>query len=325
MVSPAMTTRRPMLALMLCLLGGLTGCLTAPELKECIDFDLSETAENPVCENSCETYCAALVRICPDQAPGDDPLAGCRAGCQEFGAGEALDKALDCRFKVLREARDNPQVCESAGIGGGTGCPVTSCDEYCFLARRDCEGMYSTFEQCAQICATFPQDGTSLGGDSVQCRVAQLNNDGPAGCNAASIASDGTCGTTCEGYCAQVMANCVGGNAVYADEAECMAVCELLPQGQFNDWDGTVGANSLMCRAYHASSPAQDDAVTHCPHASLYNDSKCGSICETFCDPAMCGGEFDSVDECVDECARVRSTDGEELFPDPTAALQCAQ
>ncbi|MGK0360436.1 MAG: hypothetical protein ACI9U2_002749 [Bradymonadia bacterium] len=302
----------------------LTGCLTAPQLKECIDFDLADTAENPACEDSCETYCSALVRICPNQATGANPLVACRAGCQEFGADDALAKALDCRFSVLRAARGNSDLCESAGIGGGTQCPIELCDEYCFLARRDCSGMYSTFEQCQQICDTFPQDGTSLGGDSVQCRIAQLSDASAAGCNAASIASDGTCGTACEGYCAQAMAHCEGAVAVFPDEAACLASCALIPQGQFNDWDGSVGANSLMCRAYHASSPAQDDAPTHCPHAAIYNDQKCGSICEAYCDPLMCGGQFPGIDECVDECVRL-VTEREPLFPDPAATLQCDQ
>lgn len=319
MVTPAKVAQARWLpaALLIC----LTGCLTAPQLQECIDFDFNDTRDNPACADSCETYCASLVSICPEQATGADPIAACRAGCLEFGAEESLESALDCRFKALREARDNPAVCESAGIGGGTRCPLDQCDEYCFLTRRDCDGMYSTFNQCKQICETFPTDGTSLGGDSVQCRIAQLA-DGPAGCNAASIASDGTCGSTCEGYCAQAMAHCEGPLAIFPDEDACLASCALMPQGQFNDWDGSVGANSLMCRAYHASSPAIDDAPTHCPHTAIYNDQKCGSVCETYCDPLMCGTQFPGIDECVDECVRL-VTAGEPLFPDPAATLQC--
>ena len=306
-------------ALLLC----LTGCLTAPELKECIDFKPDEIAENSVCADGCDTYCQALVRICPDQATGADPVAACMAGCQEFGEGKPQQDALACRFGALRAARDNPDSCESAGIGGGDLCSIGPCAEYCFLARRDCEGMYASDEQCAQICETFPQDGSSQEGDSVQCRIGQLNMLADEGCNAASIASDGTCGDTCEGYCAQVLAHCDGDNRIYADEAECRAACETLPQGQFSDWGGTVGANSLMCRAYHASSPAQDDAQTHCPHAKVFNDSKCGSVCDTFCDEAMCGGQFVGVTECFAECNRLVAEAGPD--PDLAATLRCDQ
>lgn len=300
----------------------LTGCLTAPQLKDCIDFELNETAENPACEDRCEVYCAALVDICPDQATNADPIAACRAGCGEFSAGQVRESALSCRFEALREARTNADACESAGIGGGIGCATTPCDQYCGLATNLCRSMYSDFQQCLDICLTFPQTGTSQGGDSVQCRTAQLENGGVDGCNAASIASDGTCGTTCDGYCAQVMTHCVGENAVYPDIESCNAVCALLPQGDFDDWSGLVGRNTLMCRAYHGSLPAKVAPDTHCPHTGVYNEEKCGSICETFCDPLMCGGQFEEIDECVIECARL-ATEGEAKFPDPAATLQC--
>ena len=304
----------------------LTGCLAAPQVKECIDFDVEEVADNPACDNDCTTYCEALVRICPDpsQADGTDAVAACRVGCDEFGVGEVLEGELNCRFGVLREARTDPSACEGAGIGGGSRCASGPCDEYCRLTSRDCQTMYSSEQQCMDICETFPQNGTSLGGDSVQCRVAQLKNERVLDpCNAASIASDGSCGSTCEGYCAQVMNNCVGDNAIYPDLESCLAVCSLLPQGTYDDWGG-VGTNSLMCRAYHASSPALFAPGTHCPHAGVYNDAQCGSTCETYCDPLVCGGEFADVNACVDECVRL-VTDGEPMFPDPTAARQCDQ
>lgn len=297
----------------------LTGCLTAPELKDCIDFPIVEVEGNAACGgDKCSIYCQALVDICPEHVPGENKLAACAAGCGEF---IDPDAQIDCRLEQLRAARSNPSACDNASIGGGSECGANLCDEYCFRMNRDCSGMFSSVEQCKTICDTYPTGGSGLAGNSIECRLQQITSDAEA-CNAASIASDGTCGSTCEGYCFQVATHCTGDQALFADTDACLAACEFLPQGSFDDWNSTVGANSAMCRAYHGSAPARDDPATHCPHASLYFDSKCGSICDTYCAAEMCGGDFDSTEACVESCiAQINA--GTPLFPDPAATVQC--
>lgn len=306
------------LLLMTC---GLSGCLTAPDLKECIDFDLEERSTNPTCSDNCTVYCEGLVRLCPDQAQGSDPLAVCLSGCREFSV-DLLDQELNCRFKALRQARTDPAACENAGIGGGAECGADICREYCTLANRDCPTMYADEFQCLDVCNTFP-DGVALAGNSVQCRVEQLRDRGEAACDAASVASDGTCGTACDGYCAQIMNHCTGEHALFESLEACEAACDLMPQGSFDDWTGSGGANSLMCRAYHASSPAQLAPEIHCPHAGIYNDDQCGGICDAYCAPEMCGPQFGGdINACITECADLASS-GAPMFPDPMAARQC--
>jgi hypothetical protein len=300
----------------------LGGCLTAPDLKECIDFDFEDRQTNPTCADNCAVYCEALLQLCPEQAPGNNPLAACRAGCNEF-SGVLEEEEFNCRFNALRQARTDASACENAGIGGGAVCGDNSCREYCLLAAQACPTMYADEFQCMDVCATFPQ-GVALAGNSVQCRIERLRLDGESACDAASVASDGTCGTSCEGYCAQVMNHCTGEHALFDSLEDCQAACVFMPQGIFDDWSSSTGANSLMCRAYHASSPAQLAPEVHCPHAGIYNDDQCGGICDTYCAPEMCGAQFGDINDCVQECVDL-VTSSAPMFPDPMAARQCDQ
>lgn len=306
-----------------CLLGTgglLTGCLTAPALKDCVDFPIAETIGNEACGgDACTIYCEALVDICPDTVPGDQKVAACKADCGEFAD---PNPAIDCRLGQLRLARTDPTACDSASIGGGSECGVSQCDEYCFLLNRDCPDSFSSPEQCLQACAAIPTGGSGLAGNSIECRLRKISEN-PDACDAASIASDGTCGTACDGYCTQVMANCTDAQQVFESFDACIATCAFMPVGNFNDWSlASGGLNSVMCRAYHASAPASVNPATHCPHASLYFDQECGSICDTYCAAEMCGGEFANTEACVAACAEQINA-GTPLFPDPAADPQC--
>lgn len=298
----------------------LSGCLTAPELKDCIDFPIAEVADNKTCgDDACTIYCEALVEICPDTVSGDQKVAACKADCGEFAD---RDSAIDCRFAQLRRARTDASACDSASIGGGTECGFNVCDEYCFLINRDCGDSFSSPEQCLQACAAIPTGGSAQGGNSIECRLAQISQN-PDACNAASVASDGTCGSACDGYCAQVMANCTGAEAIFASVEECTQACAFMPVGDFDDWRKSAnGLNSVMCRAYHASAPASVNPATHCAHAALFFDQECGSICDTYCAAELCGGEFANVEACVASCVDQINA-GTPLFPDPSATQQC--
>ena len=87
---------------------------------------------------------------------------------------------------------------------------------------------------CLAACAAFPTGGSGLAGNSVECRLRQIT-DNPEACDAASVSSDGTCGSACDGYCTQVMANCQGDNAIFGSMEECVETCGLMPVGEFDD------------------------------------------------------------------------------------------
>ncbi len=109
----------------------------------------------------------------------------------------------------------------------------------------------------------------------------------------------GTGAPTCASYCTTVMANCVGANAQYANEASCLGTCSAWMAGA----SGATSGNSLACRAYHAGAATADLAL-HCPHAGPAGDGSCGSNCEGFCTvaTAKCATQFATAGDCTTAC-----------------------
>jgi hypothetical protein len=81
--------------------------------------------------------------------------------------------------------------------------------------------------------------------------------------------------TGCAAYCTQMMTNCTGDNAQYADAADCMTTCTALawPEGD----PGATGGNSIQCRIYHGGAPAVTGPAEHCPHAGPTGGGVCGA------------------------------------------------
>jgi hypothetical protein len=94
----------------------------------------------------------------------------------------------------------------------------------------------------------------------------------------------------CATYCTSIQASCTTEQGGYPDEATCLSVCGAA------GWDvGTsadTSGNTLGCRTYHAGAAATD-AVTHCPHASLFGGGVCGDVISNYCDSIahVCTGD----------------------------------
>jgi hypothetical protein len=94
----------------------------------------------------------------------------------------------------------------------------------------------------------------------------------------------------CPTYCTEVMANCTGANAQYADMAHCLGSCATFVVGTSKVTDAT--GDTLGCRIYHGGAPAMQDAALHCPHAGPGGDKLTvgtpgfcsgGDLCANFC------------------------------------------
>lgn len=107
---------------------------------------------------------------------------------------------------------------------------------------------------------------------------------GGAGGSTGGSAGAGTGGSSgassCDTYCATVMANCQGDNAQYSGLDQCLGSCAAFPQSQ--DQTG----NTVGCRTLHAQNAA-DDPTVHCPHAGPGGDGVCGAACDGYCQIAM--------------------------------------
>lgn len=92
----------------------------------------------------------------------------------------------------------------------------------------------------------------------------------------------------CEAYCSAVMSNCTGIDAVYTTPEACLAVCELLPEGQEGDETG----NSTHCRLRSAEI-APTEPSYYCPIAGPGGNGVCGSNCDGLCTiaQAACDGD----------------------------------
>lgn len=134
---------------------------------------------------------------------------------------------------------------------------------------------------------------------------------------------------SCANYCSEVMTNCTGANAQYADPAHCMATCATFPVGTLAD---NGGENTLGCRLYHGGAPSASSPVPHCFHAGPAGDvistatvaeaasaSVCGDPCTSFCtlEIAACGvtgannanGQYASQAACITACKAFANSD----------------
>ncbi len=111
--------------------------------------------------------------------------------------------------------------------------------------------------------------------------------------------------SSCDTYCASIMANCTAANAQYSDAATCLASCAGLPEGLASDMAG----NTVGCRIYHAGA-AKADAKTHCEHAGPGGAGVCGADCEGFCAIAKnsCSTKYATPAACETECKAFKDT-----------------
>jgi hypothetical protein len=294
----------------------LSSCLADPKLKTCADLP-PRTAG---CPSPCTVYCSLVARNCPalyaddDGDDAEERQATCEALCVEqlSDAGELGDRTgntLQCRVThASLAARDAATHCPNADIGGGTQCLEDAgdgCQLYCDLMTEHCTGLYPNRVNCEESCKTFPS-GKDDDSNSFECRLKYARDaalEGPLACEKASLNGGGVCGTPCEAYCDQVLANCSDpDDLLYPDRPACMAACGLL-DSEGNAADGQNDVDTVQCRTFHASA-ARFFSEFHCPHAALYNDDECGNTCETYCRimDRSCSGTYENDAACQAAC-----------------------
>lgn len=311
------------------------GCLAEPDLKTC--DELPDGTEG--CEaqgGGCETFCALLEANCPSQMP-EGGQAACRGNCVERLAdtgedGDVVGDTVQCRVSHARLAEEDPAThCDPASFRGGGVCSDAPCEQYCDDVLEACAGSYPNKTTCMGACAIMPVSGGSdADANTVECRAkyaAQaVAEGGRAPCEASSINGGGICGDACDSYCDQVQANCTGEHALFSSTSQCRTLCGLLdPDGAFDGWSFEIEDDTVQCRTYHASPPAQLDPATHCPHAALYNEVHCGTdVCASYCllMERNCPGTYGDRMACVSDCEAIQAADGT-LYPLPGNETDC--
>jgi hypothetical protein len=113
----------------------------------------------------------------------------------------------------------------------------------------------------------------------------------------------------CRQYCTDVQLLCTGNVKQYIDEAQCLKVCAIFPEG-------TVGGpdeNTASCRMSYAGKAryaAGTERDAYCRKAGPGSDGTCGQICDGFCTLMMptCTQArnapyfFASLDSCLTTC-----------------------
>lgn len=231
-----------------------------------------------VCGSNCEVYCRFMVGTCATFDDVPTCLATCGGYPSDGAIGAADGNSVQCRtYHAMASSGDNSH-CAHAGITGGGACG-DACEAYCDQVQSNCRDatqLYPTREDCINTCGHFPADGAwdATSGNNVQCRAyhgAGAARADPTHCAHASANGGDTCGTYCEGYCDQVMGNCTGDNAQYADPAACATACGGFPEQS----DFATAGDSVQCRTFHGSYPAHSDPATHCDHAGEVSTGVC--------------------------------------------------
>jgi hypothetical protein len=259
----------------------------------------------------------------------------CLKVCEALPQGESLKgNTVACRARQasLADLTGEPSShCSAAGPGGASpdgeedSCG-TNCESYCLLYHTICDpdgDEFASLDVCQQRCKGLEEDTYfdweyHHNVDTIQCRLVHLGaaaNGAPeTHCPHARLfpkQEEANCSPrseppNCAHYCKLLEATCTDANAAYDSNAECLATCQALPQGIYNDNMNTAG-----CRLYHAyASLAEPD--THCKHAGAAGDGHCGTDnCESYCilAAAACPTEFTSEftdnPTCLTECRKL--------------------
>lgn len=240
---------------------------------------------------ACDVYCNNVLTNCTDAnavyndiMDGPSAMEQCMNVCGAMPEGEEGDMAGDTAWCRAYHSGD-PAImdaathCSHTGASSNMGvCGDDPCESYCDQVMDHCaddNAAYADRDQCIASCAAMPPDGdwNATSGNSVQCRTYHASfpaaNMPEVHCAHAGSGGAEVCGTLCEAYCSQAMANC---SDLYADEATCMTACGEFPT------DGEPGAtagDSVQCRTYHASFPAAGMPEAHCGHAGPDGDGVC--------------------------------------------------
>jgi len=119
----------------------------------------------------------------------------------------------------------------------------------------------------------------------------------------------------CKDYCATVMMNCAGANAVYNDLDSCLGICRLLDPGEAVE----PAPNTVACRAKQAENAALEPKDS-CKNAGPGGNGVCGSDCEAYCDlyPQVCPEQYKYPDReaCLLACSGLPEKDSFDVMTD---------
>lgn len=198
-------------------------------LAACGDDKKDDPAQQPFAE--CASYCTQITSTCSGADLQYTGLTGdCNTYCTRMAwpegtAGVQSGDTGACRVTHvgLAAAAATPAEktlhCGHAGPSGGNTCG-TWCDNYCFLALKNCTGAnaaglgFTDQTTCLAACANFPttvtvgsiSGTTPPGGNNVQCRIYHAGAAGALSpdphCGHAQVVSSSTVGgTTNNGPC----------------------------------------------------------------------------------------------------------------------------
>jgi hypothetical protein len=154
---------------------------------------------------------------------------------------------------------------------------------------------------------------------------AGANNVGEGGAPAGSL---------CETYCDQILEYCSGPLEQYRDRAQCLKVCNFLPEGELAGEDN----NSAACRLRYAGKAryaSGTELAAYCRQAGPGGDGRCGSNCEGYCEIMMSVCTQNSADlyhfeeraQCLDSCSKLPASDIAYSTSDPLVSdgnhVQC--
>jgi hypothetical protein len=193
------------------------------------------------------------------------------------------------------------------------------CVEYCDMVMAGCEGehaVYYTHDACLAVCGTMDLGDMDEPGmtDTLACRLFHANfvDSDPVECVVAGPSGGDVCGDECEAYCKFFERVCTEQGSI--NPPGCVEKCRGLRTARAFDVEAQGTGDTLECRIIHTCNATQN-AVTHCPHATLIPPAAGGPCsdkvpptCDDFCKltTVACQDEyavFDSEAQCKLACA----------------------
>ena len=287
-----------------------------------------------VCGSWCSVYCDLSAVNCTGGnelfSGADDCMSACSAYAEDGAGGDASGDSVQCRIYHLGVAGSDPAGgsaethCPHADVDGGGVCAdaTPSCAEYCATVTSSCTGanaQYTDEQACLDYCeiwALLPagQAGATEG-NSIGCRTYHAGvaaggpDDAATHCPHAGASGGNVCGSWCTNYCFLSGTNCIGEDAIFTSDDECLTECVNLDAG---GPPGAVDGDSVQCRIYHLGVAGSDwpaSAAVHCPHGALDGGGVCEAppTCEDYCAAvnAACTGEneqYGSEAACLQYC-----------------------
>lgn len=136
---------------------------------------------------TCEAYCDASLTTCVEGNAQFTNRAECLEKCPSFSTqGEDGDKkgnTLQCRMYHLSVASTDPMLhCPHSGVSGAGICVddnPSQCDRYCGISDELCgtaAPQYASIPACLMECEANFRQAMEPMGNTVQCRIDQLND-----------------------------------------------------------------------------------------------------------------------------------------------------